>query len=82
MLISDLKDLPILRTKPPQTNWKMKILLLIQHELLKKEAVVKIHIRAVKIWNLEIPLQKVLQVAVSYIRGIAKSRNKNKLLLI
>ena len=82
MLISDLKDLPIWRIKPPQTNWKMKILLLIQRELLKKEVVVKIHIRAVKIWNLEIPSQKVLQVAVSYIRGIAKSKSKIKLLLI
>ena len=60
----------------------MKILLLIQRELLKKEVVDKIHIRAVKIWNLEILSQKVLQVAVSYIREIAKSRSKNRLLLI
>ena len=60
----------------------MKILLLIQRELLKKEVVDKIHIRAVKIWNLEILSQKVLQVAVSYIREIAKSRSKSRLLLI
>ena len=49
MLISDPKDLPTWRTKPPQTNWKMKTLQPIQRELLKREAVVKIHIKAVKI---------------------------------
>ena len=59
----------------------MKTLQPIQRELLKKEAVDKIHIKAVKIWNLEILSQKVLQVAVSYIREIAKSRSKNRLLL-
>ena len=81
MLTPDPKHLPTWRTNPPQTNWKMRILPLIQRELLKKEAVVKIHIRAVKIWNLEIHLLKVLQVVVSYIRGITMNKSKNRLLL-